>query len=106
MALIKKFFCPVNGWDCPYWKEDCSCSMIDEGIDPLDECDDTACFWDDKDGCPCVWVDENGNCYDVDELLEMGYHFVNGEPVMPPDNEEEHCFEPGRYFKSMFELNP
>lgn len=106
MALIKKFFCPVNGWDCPYWKEDCSCSMIDEGLDPLDECDDAACFWDDKDGCPCVWVDENGNCYDVDELLEMGYHFVNGEPVMPPDDEEEHCFEPGRYFKSMFEINP
>lgn len=19
---MKKFYCPVNGWDCPYWKKD------------------------------------------------------------------------------------
>lgn len=79
--LTKKFFCPVNGWDYPYWKEDGSCSMIDEGLDPVEECDDAAIVWEDEDGCPCVWEDENGNRYDVDELLERGYHFVNGEPI-------------------------
>lgn len=31
-----------------------------------------------------MWEDENGNCYDVQELLEAGYHFVNGEPVFNP----------------------
>lgn len=82
--LTKKFFCPVNGWDCYYWKKDGSCSMIDEGLDPVEECDDAGYFWDEEDGCPCVWEDENGNRYDVDELLEQGYRFSNGEPVRPP----------------------
>ena len=27
---------------------------------------------------------ENENCYDVQKLLEMGYHFVNGEPMFNP----------------------
>ena len=35
--LTKKFFCPVNGWDCPYWKEDGSCHMVDKGWDPVQE---------------------------------------------------------------------
>ena len=78
--LIKKFFCPVNGWDCPYWKEDGSCSIGADGDDPWLVCDDAALFWDEEDE-PYVWEDENGNRYDVDELLEMGYHFVNGELI-------------------------
>ena len=92
MKLTKKFFCPVNGWDCPYWKEDGSCSMVDDGDDPVVECDDAAYFYDDgedffKWDAPnnyFVWEDENGNRYDVQELLEKGYHFVNGEPMKPP----------------------
>jgi len=47
MMLTKKFICPMNNTDCPYWE----------------------------------WEDENGKQYDVQELLEKGYHFVNGEPV-------------------------
>ncbi len=78
-----KVFCPVNGWDCPYWKKDGSCSMIDEELDPVEECDDAAFFWKFEDDCPYAWEDENGNRYDVQELLDMGYHFVNGEPVHP-----------------------
>ena len=31
-----------------------------------------------------MWKDEDGRLYDTQELLEMGYHFVNGEPMMPP----------------------
>ena len=82
--LVKKFFCPVNGWDCPYWKEDGSCSMVDDGDNPVMECDDAGYFWD-EDENPFCWEDENGNCYDVNELLEQGYHFVNGEPCVSKD---------------------
>lgn len=82
--LTKKFFCPVNGWDCPYWKEDGSCSMVDEGDNPVIECDDAGYFFGDDEDSPFVWEDENGNRYDEQELLERGYHFVNGEPVLNP----------------------
>ena len=81
--LTKKFFCPVNGWDCPYWKKDDSCHMVDKGWDPVQECTDAMIMWD-NDEDYYVWEDENGNRYDTQELLEQGYHFVNGEPVMPP----------------------
>lgn len=81
--LTKKFFCPVNGWDCPYWKKDGSCSMVDDGDDPVMECDDAATFWE-PDEDYFVWADESGATYDVEGLLELGYHFVNGEPVRPP----------------------
>lgn len=46
---MKKFYCPVNGWDCPYWKKDGTCKMVDEGDDPVKECDDAAVFWDEDD---------------------------------------------------------
>lgn len=83
--LIKKFFCPVNGWDCPNWKKDGSCSILDQGDDPIFECDDAGYFWVEKeDESPFVWEDEDGNRYDEQELLEMGYHFINGKPMMPP----------------------
>lgn len=52
---MKKFYCPVNGWDCPYWKKDGSCSMVDDGFDPVKECDDAAAFWDPDDD---YYVDE------------------------------------------------
>ena len=91
--LTKKFFCPSNAWDCPYWKKDGSCSMVDDGDDPVMECDDAGYFWaddgaewEDEEGnpyheSPFVWEDEDGNRYDEQELLERGYHFINGEPV-------------------------
>lgn len=43
---MKKFYCPVNGWDCPYWKKNGTCAMVDEGDNPVLECDDAAVFWD------------------------------------------------------------
>ena len=89
--LTKKFFCPVNGWDCPYWKKDGSCSMVDDGDDPVMECDDAGYFYEDGEDY-FVWEDENGNRYDVQELLEKGYHFINGEPI----------FSPGSIFKSKY----
>ena len=90
--LTKKFFCPVNGWDCPYWKEDGSCSMVDDGDNPVMECDDAAYFWDEEQPDCFVWVDENGKQYEVQELLEQGYHFVNGEPVDPMKMEDNDDF--------------
>ena len=47
---MKKFYCPENGWFCPYWKKDGSCSMVDEGMDPTLECDDAGYFWEDEAG--------------------------------------------------------
>lgn len=32
----EKVFCPVNGWDCPYWRKDGSCTIEN----PAEECDD------------------------------------------------------------------
>lgn len=39
----EKFYCPVNGWDCPYWRKDGTCCI--DGI-PWEECDDAAAFHD------------------------------------------------------------
>lgn len=42
---MKKIYCPVNGWDCPYWKKDGTCSMKEEeNVHPKEECDDYALF--------------------------------------------------------------
>ena len=46
---MKKFYCPVNGWDCPYFKKDCSCAIVDKGENPVLECDDAAMFWEEDD---------------------------------------------------------
>ena len=48
METKGKIFCPVNGWDCPYWCKDGTCSMYPE-TDPIDECDDFAMFWEKDD---------------------------------------------------------
>ena len=47
---MKVFYCPVNGWDCPYWKENGTCSMVDENLDPTLECDDAGYFWGEEVG--------------------------------------------------------
>lgn len=44
MARTKKIYCPVNGWDCPYYK-DGECGIEN----PIDECDDFGAFWDKGD---------------------------------------------------------
>ena len=41
MARTKKIYCPVNGWDCPYFK-DGECGIEN----PIEECDDFGFFWD------------------------------------------------------------
>ena len=45
MKLKKKFFCPVNGWNCPYCQDDeGSCHLVDKGYDPIGECDDARSY--------------------------------------------------------------
>jgi hypothetical protein len=47
---MRHYHCPVNGWDCPYYKDEpnhpCVCTI--EG-DPFYECDDFASLWDKED---------------------------------------------------------
>lgn len=35
-------YCPVNGWDCPYWEKEGRCKL---GASAIDECDDFTFFW-------------------------------------------------------------
>lgn len=43
---MKHFHCPVNGWDCPYYKDDgCLCTLKN----PIEECDDFYGVWGDCD---------------------------------------------------------
>ena len=46
MIQMKHYHCPVNGWDCPYYKNKenhpCQCTMED----PMAECDDFAYSWE------------------------------------------------------------
>ena len=46
-----KYYCPVNGWDCPYWRKDGSCTLEN----PIDNCADAAWWEDDED----YWEDED-----------------------------------------------
>nr|WP_318661131.1 hypothetical protein [uncultured Treponema sp.] len=55
---MKKFYCPVNGWDCPYWKKDGTCSMVDDGDDPTLECDDAGYFYEEEAGDGSYFVEE------------------------------------------------
>lgn len=40
----KKIYCPANGWDCPYYRKG-ECGIEN----PIAECDDFGCFWDEDD---------------------------------------------------------
>lgn len=44
---MEKYYCPVNGWDCPYWRKDGSCALEN----PVENCDDAA-WWED------AWEDD------------------------------------------------
>lgn len=46
--FVEHFHCPVNGWDCPYYK-----NGICELDDPMEDCDDFASVTDEEDGYAC-----------------------------------------------------
>ena len=41
MKRTVEAYCPVNAWDCSYYRENCKCS-IDE---PIEECDEYMSFF-------------------------------------------------------------
>ena len=47
-------YCPVNGWDCPYWEKDGRCKL---GVSVIDECDDFSIFWN-PDEEFWIWEEE------------------------------------------------
>lgn len=42
MTRTIRVYCPVNGWDCPYWRENGACALDD----PFKDCDDFGMFFD------------------------------------------------------------
>ena len=46
--MSKVIYCPVNGWDCPYFDAN-GCCMMYPDTDPIKECDDFASVWDEGD---------------------------------------------------------
>ena len=39
------YHCPVNGWDCPYYKNEGEHTDLCTIGDPINECDDFAYVW-------------------------------------------------------------
>lgn len=62
---MKVVFCPVNGWDCPYFDKAGHCTLYPE-FDPRMECDDFAYFWD-EDEDYVVDSDEDYEPADIDD---------------------------------------
>ena len=46
---MKHYHCPVNGWDCPHYKDEpkhpCQCTLEN----PYEECDDFASMYDEDE---------------------------------------------------------
>lgn len=59
---MKHFHCPVNGWDCPYYKNETEINDVTETCvctleDPMSDCDDFYFMW-----CSCEpdeYTDDN-----------------------------------------------
>lgn len=60
--MSKVIYCPVNGWDCPYFDAN-GCCMMYPDTDPIKECDDFAMFWEEGEDYICD-TDED---YEPDE---------------------------------------
>lgn len=60
--MAKVIYCPINGWDCPYYDNAGRCTMYPE-TDPIKECDDFAVFWNEGDNY----------VYDPEEELDFLY---------------------------------
>lgn len=59
---MKVIYCPVNGWDCPYYDAN-GCCMMYPDTDPIDECDDFATFWDKEDDYVAELEKKGEKCY-------------------------------------------
>lgn len=54
---MKVIYCPVNGWNCPYYDAN-GCCMMYPDTDPIKECDDFAIFWDEGEDYICNTEEE------------------------------------------------
>ena len=59
---MKHFHCPVNGWDCPYFKNEIKINDQKETYictleDPMSDCDDFYGMWGDCE--PDDYTDDN-----------------------------------------------
>jgi hypothetical protein len=68
--MAKVIYCPVNGWDCPYFDAN-GCCMLYPEFDPIDECDDFAVFWDKGDDYICD-TEKDGDFFDNCDC-DMGF---------------------------------
>ena len=82
MELNLRPYCPVNGWDCPYWCYDGTCKLEN----PAEECDDFAAMEE------CLEDDDPDHVY------------IFGEK--PPLSDGEIEFEPGRIYWDEMAANP
>lgn len=77
------YYCPVNGWDCPYFRKDGTCELEENAIY---ECDDAAAMEE--------WLEDD----DPDHV----YIFGEKSPLFEGEVE----FEPGRIYWNQMEANP
>lgn len=79
--MSKVIYCPVNGWDCPYFDAN-GCCMMYPDTDPIKECDDFAMFWEEGEDYICD-TDEDED--DSEKTLES---FQKWERLCEKDVEE------------------
>jgi hypothetical protein len=68
--MAKVIYCPVNGWDCPYFDAN-GCCMLYPEFDPIDECDDFSVFLDKGDDYICD-TEKDGDFFDNCDC-DMGF---------------------------------
>jgi len=87
--MSKVIYCPVNGWDCPYFDAN-GCCMMYPDTDPIKECDDFAMFWEEGENYICD-TDKIERCEHCDHFIE-GDHGEWICTVLKQDIEEiEEC---------------
>lgn len=69
--MSKVIYCPVNGWDCPYFDAN-GCCMMYPDTDPIKECDDFASVWSKGDDY-IVDLEKVKRCRDCVYLVEDAY---------------------------------
>ncbi len=80
--MSKVIYCPVNGWDCPYFDAN-GCCMMYPDTDPIKECDDFASVWNEGDD---YIVDPEEDEDDFEKTLE---HFQRWERLCEKELEED-----------------
>ena len=91
---MKVIYCPVNGWDCPYFDAN-GCCMMYPDTDPIKECDDFAMFWEEGEDYICDTDEDEDDSERTlesfqkwERLCEKGVEeWLNDEPDEPDVDE-------------------